>query len=158
MRDTLVKGNNLFIIVLPCEYKYLLLVHDLLNNIKMRRLIVENILLSDDEEENINQLGEIYKFENVSELNIDIKDMNDNGSFQSFSKNNSIITNVSSVFDGKGKKIWNMSYYENKTTEVKNKRKEINYERLRKIDDKNNIIKLFDILDKLSLQDLKLYE
>jgi hypothetical protein len=51
-----------------------------------------------------------------------------------------------------------MSYYENKTTKVKNKRKEINYERLRKIDDKNNIIKLFDILDKLSLQDLKLYE
>jgi len=157
-RDTLVKGNNLFIIVLPCEYKYLLLVHDLLNNIKMRRLIVENILLSDDEEENTNQLGEIYKFENVSELNIDINDMNDNGSFQSFSKNNSIITNVSSAFDGKGKNIWNMSYYENKTTEVKNKRKEINYERLRKIDDKNNIIKLFDILDKLSLQDLKLYE
>ena len=158
LRDTLVKGNNLFIIVLPCEYKYLLLVHDLLNNIKMRRLIVENILLSDDEEENTNQLGEIYKFENVSELNIDINDMNDNGSFQSFSKNNSIITNVSSAFDGKGKNIWNMSYYENKTTEVKNKRKEINYERLRKIDDKNNIIKLFDILDKLSLQDLKLYE
>ena len=155
LRDTLVKGNNLFIIVLPCEYKYLLLVHDLLNNIKMRRLIVENILLSDDEEENTNQLGEIYKFENVSELNIDINDMNDNGSFQSFSKNNSIITNVSSAFDGKGKNIWNMSYYENKTTEVKNKRKEINYERLRKIDDKNNIIKLFDILDKLSLQDLK---
>ena len=155
LRDTLVKGNNLFIVVLPCEYKYLLLVHDLLNNIKMRRLIVENILLSDDEEENTNQLGEIYKFENVSELNIDINDMNDNGSFQSFSKNNSIITNVSSAFDGKGKNIWNMSYYENKTTEVKNKRKEINYERLRKIDDKNNIIKLFDILDKLSLQDLK---
>ena len=33
LRDTLVKGNNLFIIILPCEYKYLLLVHDLLNNI-----------------------------------------------------------------------------------------------------------------------------
>ena len=151
LRDTLVKGNNLFIIVLPCEYKYLLLVHDLLNNIKMRRLIVENILLSDDEDESTNQLGEIYKFENVSELNFDNKDINDNGSFQSFSKNNSIITNVSSAFEGKGKNIWNMSYYENKATEVKNRRKEINYERLRKIDDKNNIIKLFDILDKLSL-------
>ena len=158
LRDTLAKGRNLFIMVLPCEYKYLLLMHDLLNNIKMRKLIVENTLLSDEEEESNNQLGEIYRFENVSELNFDNKDKDDNDSFQSFSKNNSIITNVSSAFDGKGKYIWNNSYYENKSTEVKNTRKEINYERLRKIDDKSNVINLFDILDKLSLPDWKLYE
>ena len=150
LRDTLVKGNNLFILLLPCEYQYMLLMHDLLNNIKMRKLIVENILLDDENDESINQLGEIYKFENISELNFDNKDNNDDGSFQSFSKNNSIIINTSSAFDGKGKNFFNNSYFENKLTEGKNKRKEINYERLRKIDDKNNIINLFDMLDKLS--------
>ena len=150
LRDTLVKGNNLFILLLPCEYQYMLLMHDLLNNIKMRKLIVENILLDDENDESINQLGEIYKFENISELNFDNKDNNDDASFQSFSKNNSIIINISSAFDGKGKNFFNNSYFENKLTEGKNKRKEINYERLRKIDDKNNIINLFDMLDKLS--------
>ena len=159
LKDTLSKGNNLFIVLLPCEYQYMSLLHDLLNNIKMRKLIVENILLNgEEEEESTNQLGEIYKFENISELNFGNKDIIGGNSFQSFSKNNSIITNVSSAFDGKWKICLNNSYYENKLTEGKNKRKEINYERLRKIKDKNNIINLFDMLDKLPLHDWKLSE
>ena len=147
LKDTLSKGNNLFIVLLPCEYQYLLLVHDILNNIKMRKLTVENILLEDEDEESINQLGEIYRFENISESNPD------NSSFQSFSKNNSFMTNFSSVLDIKGKNFLNISYLDNRPTEGKNRRKEINYERLRKIIDKSNIIKLFDIFDQLSLKD-----
>ena len=143
LRDTLIKGNNLFIIALPCEYQYLSLIHDLLNSIKKRRLIIENILLDDEEESS----KEIYQLENVSNLG----DMNEDGSFQSFSKNNSIMTNISSIIDGIGKNDLCYSHYKNKITEGKNRRREINYERLKKINNKNNIICLFDLLDKLSI-------
>ena len=153
LKDTLIKGNNLFIIILPCEFQYLQLIHDLLNDIKMRKLIVENILLNDDENElSIDQLGEIYRFENVSELNMDGNDIKEDNSFQSFSKNNSLITNINSIFtENKTKKILYSSYFDNKLTEGKKKRKEINYERLRKIDEKINVLKLFDMLDNILL-------
>ena len=153
LKDTLIKGNNLFIIILPCEFQYLQLIHDLLNDIKMRKLIVENILLNDDENElSIDQLGEIYRFENVSELNMDGNDIKEDNSFQSFSKNNSLMTNINSIFtENKTKKILYSSYFDNKLTEGKKKRKEINYERLRKIDEKINVIKIFDMLDNILL-------
>ena len=153
LKDTLIKGNNLFIIILPCEFQYLQLIHDLLNDIKMRKLIVENILLNDDENElSIDQLGEIYRFENVSELNIDGNDIKKDNSFQSFSKNNSLMTNINSIFtENKTKKILYSSYFDNKLTEGKKKRKELNYERLRKIDEKINVLKLFDMLDNILL-------
>ena len=153
LKDTLIKGNNLFIIILPCEFQYLQLIHDLLNDIKMRKLIVENILLNDDENElSIDQLGEIYRFENVSELNMDGKDIKEDNSFQSFSKNNSLMTNINSIFtENKTKKILYSSYFDNKLTEGKKKRKELNYERLRKIDEKINVLKLFDMLDNILL-------
>ena len=153
LKDTLIKGNNLFIIILPCEFQYLQLIHDLLNDIKMRKLIVENILLNDDENElSIDQLGEIYRFENVSELNMDGNDIKEDNSFQSFSKNNSLMTNINSIFtENKTKKILYSSYFDNKFTEGKKKRKEINYERLRKIDEKINVLKLFDMLDNILL-------
>ena len=153
LKDTLIKGNNLFIIILPCEFQYLQLIHDLLNDIKMRKLIVENILLNDDENElSIDQLGEIYRFENVSELNIDGNDIKKDNSFQSFSKNNSLMTNINSIFtENKTKKILYSSYFDNKLTEGKKKRKELNYERLRKIDKKINVLKLFDMLDNILL-------
>ena len=153
LKDTLIKGNNLFIIILPCEFQYLQLIHDLLNDIKMRKLIVENILLNDDENElSIDQLGEIYRFENVSELNMDGNDIKEDNSFQSFSKNNSLMTNINSIFtENKTKKILYSSYFDNKLTEGKKKRKELNYERLRKIDEKINVLKLFDMLDNILL-------
>ena len=153
LKDTLIKGNNLFIIILPCEFQYLQLIHDLLNDIKMRKLIVENILLNDDENElSIDQLGEIYRFENVSELNMDGNDIKEDNLFQSFSKNNSLMTNINSIFtENKTKKILYSSYFDNKLTEGKKKRKEINYERLRKIDEKINVLKLFDMLDNILL-------
>ena len=153
LKDTLIKGNNLFIIILPCEFQYLQLIHDLLNDIKMRKLIVENILLNDDENElSIDQLGEIYRFENVSELNMDGNDIKEDNSFQSFSKNNSLMTNINSIFtENKTKKILYSSYFDNKLTEGKKKRKELNYERLRKIDEKINVLLLFDMLDNILL-------
>ena len=153
LKDTLIKGNNLFIIILPCEFQYLQLIHDLLNDIKMRKLIVENILLNDDENElSIDQLGEIYRFENVSELNMDGNNIIEDNSFQSFSKNNSLMTNINSIFtENKTKKILYSSYFDNKLTEGKKKRKELNYERLRKIDEKINVLKLFDMLDNILL-------
>ena len=155
LRDTLIKGNNLFIITLPCEYQYLQLMYDLLDNINMRKIIIENFLLNENEDEieSSNNLGEIYKFENVSVLNWNENNTKDDDSFPSFSKNNSVITNVSSILDSKVNNFLFNSYFDNKSTEGKKRRKEINYDRLRKINDKDNIINLFNMLDKLCLFD-----
>lgn len=159
IKDTLTKGINLFIVLLPCEYQYLLLIHDLLDNINMRKLIIENIIV--DEHDNIsnNGLGEYYKFENVSELNendnIENEKFDEISSFQSFSKNNSINTNISSVYcnEGKSKNFLYNSCMFNENTQAKTKRMELNIERLRKINDKTNIVNLFEMLDKISLND-----
>ena len=159
IKDTLTKGVNLFIVLLPCEYQYLLLIHDLLDNINMRKLIIENIIV--DEHDNIsnNGLGEYYKIENASELNendnIEKEKFDEISSFQSFSKNNSINTNISSVHcnEAKSKNFLYNSCMFNEYTQAKTKRMEINIERLRKINDKTNIVNLFEMLDNLSLND-----
>ena len=80
-------------------------------------------------------------------------------SFQSFSKNNSVNTNKSSVFinEGKGKNfLYNSCINDN--IPYKTKRTELNIERLKKINDKNNIIRLFELLDKFSLYELEDFE
>ena len=43
--DTIKQGKNLFIILAPCEYEYIILLNDLLNYVKMLKLIFENIEL-----------------------------------------------------------------------------------------------------------------
>ena len=165
IKDTLTKGDNLFIVLLPCEYQYLLLIHDLLDNINMRKLIIENIIVDDPDNTSNNGFGDFYKFENNSELNDaennenfdkNENDKNDEvSSFQSFSKNNSINTNISSVFcnEGKNKNFLYNSCMFNEFTQPKKKRMEFNIERLRKIDDKTNIIKLFELFDKLEINE-----
>ena len=126
----------------------------------MRKLIIENIIL-DKPQDNINNngLGDYYKFENSSEFNNDENSKNekvdDISYFQSFSKNNSINTNISSLFCNESKKqnfLYN-SCMSNEYTLPKTKRVELNVERLRKISNKSNIIDLFEILDKLSLNE-----
>ena len=154
IKDALIKGNNLFIVLLPCEYQYLLLIHDLLDNINMRKLIIENIIL-DEPQDNNNGLGDYYKFENTSDFNDKNEKIDENSYFQSFSKNNSINTNISSLCCNESKKknfLYN-SCMSNEYTLPKTKRVELNVERLRKISNKNNIIDLFEILDQLSLND-----
>ena len=87
-------------------YQYLLLIHDLLDNINMRKLIIENIIIDEQDNNSSYPYGQFYKFENVSELN-DIEN-NENekcdevSSFQSFSKN-SVNTNISSIICNEGK-------------------------------------------------------
>ena len=166
IKDSLTKGINLFIVLLPCEYHYLLLIHDLLDNINMRTLIIENIIVDEQDNNNYNGFGEVYKFENISELNdnekyekYDNEKYDEMSSFQSFSKNNSIITNISSVFtnEGRGKNFLYSSQY-NELTHHKVKRTELNVERLRKINDKTNVINLFELLDNLSLNELEFVE
>ena len=166
IKDSLTKGINLFIVLLPCEYQYLLLIHDLLDNINMRTLIIENIIVDEQDNSNYNGFGEVYKFGNISELNDKEKYKNYNNekydeisSFQSFSKNNSINTNISSVFANEGTSkifIYNSQY--NEPTHHKVKRTELNVERLRKINDKANVINLFELLDNISLKELEFLE
>ena len=167
IKDTLIKGINLYIVLLPCEYQYLLLIHDLLDNINMRKLIVENIIIDDEDQKEQEQtnisnkaLGEYFKFENISELNDNENDENlikeENDAFQSFSKNNSVNTNINSGFCNdtfKSKNFLYNSCISNEFTQTKNKRIELNVERLKKITDKTNIINLFEILDKLTVNE-----
>ena len=121
----------------------------------MRTLIIENIIVDEQDNSNCNGLGEIYKFENISELN-DNEKYDEISSFQSFSKNNSINTNTSSVFanEGKGQNFLYNSQY-NEPIHHKVKRTELNIERLSKITDKTNLINLFELLDKLSLNEFE---
>ena len=166
IKDTLTKGTNLFIVLLPCEYQYLLLIHDLLDNINMRKLIIKNIIVDEEDNNSNKELGEYYKFENNSELN-DIEnnenienDKNDDvSSFQSFSKNNSVNTNISSIFfnDIRCKNYLYNSCMSNEFTQPKKKRMELNIERLRKISNKNNVIKLFELFDALEINDNNFY-
>ena len=164
IKDTLTKGINLFIVLLPCEYQFLLLIHDLLDNINMRKLIIENIIVDEQDNSSNNGLGDFYKYENISELNDIDNNENDKydeiSSFQSFSKNNSMNTNVSSVFlnEGKGKNIFYNSCMNNEYTQHKPKRTELNIERLQKISDKSNIIELFELFDKLALNEYEFSE
>ena len=164
IKDTLTKGTNLFIVLLPCEYQYLLLIHDLLDNINMRKLIIENIIVDEQDNASTNRFGEYYRFDNGSELNDKENNENENNdeisSFQSFSKNNSINTNISSMFcnEGKGKNFLYNSCTSNEFTKPKAKRMELNIERLKKISEKTNIINLFEVLDELSGHDYDLNE
>ena len=161
LRDTLIKGNNLFIIALPCEYQYLLLIHDLLDNINMRKLIIENIIVDEQDNINNNDLGEYYKCNNNSEINDNenLENIYEVSSFQSFSKNNSINTNNSSIFykEVKNKKNIYNSCMLNEYTQPKKKRMELNIERLSKINERNNIIKLFELFDKRELNEYKTF-
>ena len=161
IKDTLTKGINLFIVLLPCEYQYLLLIHDLLDNINMRKLIIENIIVDEQDNINNNDLGEYYKFNNNSEINDNenFENIHEVSSFQSFSKNNSINTNNSSIFykEVKNKKnIYNSCMF-NEYTQPKKKRMELNIERLSKINERNNIIKLFELFDKRELNEYKTF-
>ena len=126
----------------------------------MRKLIIENIIVDEQDNNNSsNGLGEYFKFYDGSELKD--KENNENekndeiSSFQSFSKNNSINTNISSMFynEGKGKNFLFNSCMSNEFTQAKTKRMELNIERLKKISDKTNIINLFGVLDELSINE-----
>ena len=128
----------------------------------MRKLIIENIIVEEQNNISNNGLGEYYKFDDNSELNdnenleiIKNENIDEISSFQSFSKNNSINTNISSLFKNEVKnknKIYN-SCILNELTQPKKRRMELNIERLSKINDRTNIFKLFDLFDKLQLNE-----
>ena len=166
IKDTLLKGSNLFIVLLPCEYQYLLLVHDLLDNINMRKLIIENIIIDEQDNFGNNELEVYFKFDKNSELNDienneyveDDKD-EDISLFQSFSKNNSVNANFSSIFRnyGKNKNCLYNSCMLNDFKKLKKKRVELNIQRLRNITNKTNIIKLFGLFDSLKINESSFY-
>lgn len=115
IKDTLNSSEiNLFIILLPCEYQYLLLIHDLLDNINMRKFIIENFLVND-------------------KMNL-TRDSGIRGS-----------TMLSST----GRFLFDDNSLENESTQMKMKRSELNYDRLKKIENKDNILTLFDLWDNM---------
>lgn len=142
IKDTLTQGKNLIIFILPCEYYYIILLHDLLNNVKTRKLIIENFNI---ENNNITQ----YKHNNFfhdyyvsfgtkKENNfLDGDDFNDNF----FNNNNNKFINNTLMSESKAS--------ESTFITIKNERKNLNIERLEKIGNKKQIIQLFILMDSI---------
>ena len=142
IKNTLTQGKNLIIFILPCEYYYIILLHDLLNNVKTRKLIIENFNI---ENNNITQ----YKHNNFfhdyyvsfgtkKENNfLDGDDFNDNF----FNNNNNKFINNTLMSESKAS--------ESTFITIKNERKNLNIERLEKIGNKKQIIQLFILMDSI---------
>ena len=142
IKDTLTQGKNLIMFILPCEYYYIILLHDLLNNVKTRKLIIENFNI---ENNNITQ----YKHNNFfhdyyvsfgtkKENNfLDDDDFNDNF----FNNNNNKIINNTLMSESKAS--------ESTFITIKNERKNLNIDRLEKIGNKKQIIQLFNLMDSI---------
>ena len=106
------KGKNLFIMFVPCNFEYLILMHDMLNYVKMRKLILT--VVDDD------KVDELSK--GIEEIAMSEEKENDDP---------------------------NMTRAESNTSTVKKERRSLNIERLKKIENKKQIMSLFDALDKI---------
>ncbi len=143
IKDTLTQGKNLIIFILPCEYYYIILLHDLLNNVKTRKLIIENFNI---ENNNITQykhnkfFHDYYvSFGTKKENNfIDIEDYND---FFGSNKNFKLKDNTFMSDSGTCESTF--------ISTNKHERKNLNIERLEKIVNKKQINKLFNLMDTL---------
>lgn len=129
LRDVFQKknGKNLFILFVPCEYEYLILLHDMLNYVKMRKLTMTNYSIETKEE-----LDEMIGQMNGIDLNDNPDNFNDNKENESL--NDTQLTGAESFIG----------------TVAKKERKNINVERLKKIENKKQVKKFFDYLDKIN--------
>ena len=125
--DTIKNGKNLFIVLAPCEYEFIILLHDLLNYVKMRKLILENFELEENNNNNNNNNKENINFnQNLS---------NDDNFFnKNFNNKESICSD--STFLSTNKK-------------EENKRTELNEERLKRISNKAQIFDLLNLMENL---------
>ena len=96
----------------PCNFEYLILMHDMLNYVKMRKLILT--VVDDD------KVDELSK--GIEEIAMSEEKENDDP---------------------------NMTRAESNTSTVKKERRSLNIERLKKIENKKQIMSLFDALDKI---------
>ena len=153
IKDTLTQGKNLILMILPCEYYYIILLHDMLNYIKTRKLIIENFNIG-----NNNIIKEI-KLNNSSNKIINNNNNDYYASFGTRKENNFIDIDDYNDFFGSCKKIKlkdnNTFTSESGTCEStfistnKHERKNLNIERLEKIVNKKQINKLFNLMDTL---------
>ena len=153
IKDTLTQGKNLILMILPCEYYYIILLHDMLNYIKTRKLIIENFNIG-----NNNIIKEI-KLNNSSNKIINNNNNDYYASFGTRKENNFIDIDDYNDFFFIFKKIKlkdnNTFTSESGTCEStfistnKHERKNLNIERLEKIVNKKQINKLFNLMDTL---------
>ena len=151
IKDTLIQGKNIILMILPCDYYYIILLHDMLNYIKTRKLVIENFNI------NYNNIKEI-KLNNSpnNKFNNNINDYY--MSFGTRKENNFIDIDDYNDFFGSCKKLKlkdNTIISESGTCEstfistAKHERKNLNIERLEKIVNKKQINKLFNLMDTL---------
>ena len=130
--DTIKKGKNLFIFLAPCEYEFIILLHDLLNYVKMRKLILENFELEENENNN-----------NKENVDVNIKNLSndDNLYFNINNNNNNLNNNIK-------ESVCSDSTFMS-STKKENKRTELNEERLKRISNKAQIFDLLNFMENL---------
>ena len=152
IKDTLIQGKNIILMILPCDYYYIILLHDMLNYIKTRKLVIENFNINNN---NIKEIKSNNSPNNKFNNNINDYYM----SFGTRKENNFIDIDDYNDFFGSCKKIKlkdnNTFTSESGTCEStfistnKHERKNLNIERLEKIVNKKQINKLFNLMDTL---------
>ena len=152
IKDTLTQGKNLILMILPCEYYYIILLHDMLNYIKTRKLVIENFNIK-----NNNLIKEI-KSNNSSNKKINNNNIDYYVSFGTRKENNFIDIEDYNDFFGSNKnfKLKDNTFMSDSGTcestfisTTKHERKNLNIERLEKIINKKQINKLFNLMDNL---------
>ena len=152
IKDTLTQGKNLILMILPCEYYYIILLHDMLNYIKTRKLVIENFNIR-----NNNLIKEI-KSNNSSNKKINNNNIDYYVSFGTRKENNFIDIEDYNDFFGSNKnfKLKDNTFMSDSGTcestfisTTKHERKNLNIERLEKIINKKQINKLFNLMDTL---------
>lgn len=144
IRDVYVNGQNLFFCFVCCEYAYLLLLYNLLNNIKMRKLFVHNFDY-DDNGNNCNGNSNSNNNNNSQDDNISNFSMNYNN-ISNDNKTESFLSASKENFDLNDTR---MTCADSNRSSTMRRERELNIERLKKIENKKQVLKFFDYLDKL---------
>lgn len=134
IEDTYYQGKNIFIINVPIEIEYMVLIHDLLNNVKMRKLTCQNFLLeedNDDDDKDDNKSSELCFTPSMD---------NKENCRTNFNHSISTINETPLLSTSKRRN-------RNSNSKSNSKSNKLNIERLKMIKSKLNIIQLFKMID-----------
>lgn len=153
IRNDFLEGKNLFIFHLPCEIQYISLLNYVLNLKEMRQHKIYKTDLNDNYEmqnenpSDFNSLSDAFNKMNINDIS--------NTSFSKNENNVHISSNINinkesiSYNDNRNMNESTFSVKDTYFTNSEKKEREIDYERLKKIDNKDAVSALFDIMDEI---------
>lgn len=182
IRDVFFYGKNLFVFILPCELEFIILIHDMLNYIKIRKLIVTNFDLDDEDlyndeinsltngmnQLNLNKINSESKLDKIGNMNNNFGVINNNSYMKNSeginnenfntenikmnNSNNDLISGLNNDYP-----VLNESLNDTRMTGIESsilssfqrEKRSINFERLKLIENKDQIASLFDVMDKI---------